>query len=201
MRRLLASGIGWIVLLCAADTAGANWTEPSGGSLNADATRAADSTSTATVGGVPYVAWEEDGGTQYQIRVKRLEGSAWMPVGGSLNVSTGRAAYYPSITSVGGVPYVAWGESDGSRSQIRVKRLESGSWTAVGGALNVDPLRDAQSASIADVGGVPYVAWYEFDGTHDLIRVGRLDGCSWVAVGAALNGSTGKNARYPSSAG
>jgi len=81
MPRLLASGIGWIVLLCAADTAGANWTEPSGGSLNADTTLAADSTSTATVGGVPYVAWNEDGGTQYQIRVRRLEGAAWMPVG------------------------------------------------------------------------------------------------------------------------
>src|SRR4051812_30825109 len=115
MRRLLASGIGWIVLLCAADTAGANWTEPSGGSLNADTTLQGDAASIATAGSTPYVAWEEyDASNRSQIRVRRLEGGTWVAVGGSLNVSTGRDAYSPSVTSVGGIPYAAWQEYDGS---------------------------------------------------------------------------------------
>ena len=198
MRRLLAPGIAWIVLLCGADSAGAGWSEPSAGSLNADTAQPADSASTTTAGGTPYVGWNESDGTRYQIRVKRLEGAAWTPVGGSLNVSTGRDAYYPSLASVGDVPYAAWEETDGSHSQIRVKRLESGSWTAVGDSLNVDVARDAEHASIADIGGVPYVAWSEYNGAHELIHVKRLEGAAWVTVGAALNVSTSEDARYPS---
>ena len=138
-------------------------------------------------GGVPYVAWNEDNGsTVYQIRVRRLEGAGWAPVGGSLNVSTDHNGYY--MAGAAGVPYVAWQEDDGAgHFQIRVKRLEAGSWTAVGGSLNLDPARDAGDASIADIGGVPYVTWDEYNGTRYQIRVKRLEGNAWVAVGSSLN--------------
>ena len=107
------------------------------------------------VGTTPYVAWEEvDASNRSLIRVKRLDGAVWAPVGGPLNVSTGRDAYSPSLASVGGVPYVAWEEYDGSHFQVRVKRLEAGSWTAVGDSLNVSTSRDAGLPSIASVGGI-----------------------------------------------
>jgi hypothetical protein len=199
MRRLLASGIGWIVLLCAADTAGANWTEPSGGSLNADTTLQGDAASIGTAGSAPYVAWEEyDASNRSQIRVRRLEGGTWVAVGGSLNVSTGRDAYSPSVASVGGIPYAAWQEYDGSHFQIRVKRLEAGSWTAVGDSLNFLASQDAETPSITSVGDVPYVAWRESDGTHQQIRVKWFDGLAWQPVGTSLNISPAKNAQFPS---
>ena len=62
------------------------------------------------------------------------------------------------------MPYVAWEEYDGSHFQVRVKRLEAGSWTAVGDSLNVSTSRDAGLASIASVGGIAYVASRESDG-------------------------------------
>src|SRR5215211_1350159 len=100
MRVRLAWGLAWMLLVGAAGDAAANWNEPSAGSLNASTSQFSDSASAATVGGTPYVAWnEDDGSTVYQIRVKRLDGGAWAPVGGSLNVATNHNAYYPRIAS------------------------------------------------------------------------------------------------------
>jgi len=189
----------WLLAIGGADQAVANWHEPVAGSLNVSSSLAADSASTTTAGGVPYVAWDEDNGSViYQIRVKRLEGTAWAAVGGSLNLSTDHNAYSPSIASVGGVPYVAWQEDDGAgHFQIRVKRVEAGSWTAVGGSLNLDPSHDAGGASIADIGGIPYVAWREYNGSRNQIRVKRLEGNSWVSVGISLNVSQTDPANAP----
>jgi len=39
------------------------------------------------------------------------------------------------------------------------------SFHAVGGSLNIDATKDAGATSVASVGGVPYVAWQETDGT------------------------------------
>ena len=41
--------------------------------------------------------------------------------------------------------------------------------------VNDAPGRIGSEPSLADVGGVPYVAWREFDGAHSQIRVGRLE--------------------------
>ncbi len=54
----------------------------------------------------------------------------------------------------------------------------------VGDTLNVDGTRDAVDTSVADVGGVPYVAWRETTGIlGGLIFVKRFDGTSWVPGG------------------
>ena len=47
--------------------------------------------------------------------------------------------------------------------------------------------------AIADVNGIPYVAWIEGDGTNDEVRVARptADGAGWEEVG------TGRNAASP----
>jgi Bacterial Ig domain len=158
-----------------------------GGSLNVDATKSARLPSIADVGGVPYVAWGEPNATAEQVLVKRFDGTSWVAVGGSLNFDPTKAADRPRITTVGGVPYVAWEETNGTAVQVRAARFDGTSWVAVGGSLNVDPTRDANFQSIANVGGVPYVAWREFDGTVEQVRVKRFDGASWVAVGGSLN--------------
>jgi hypothetical protein len=199
MRRLLATGVCWIVLLCGADQAGANWTEPSPGSLNVSTSVEADAASITVIDGVPWVAWEEyDASNRSQVYVRRLDGAAWTEVGGSLNVSTTRDAFAPAIVGVSGVPHVAWQEYDGSHYQLRVKRLEAGSWTAVGDSLNVSASQNAGPPSIADIGGVPYVTWSESDGTHTQIRVKRFDGVTWQAIGGPVNVSATRNAAGPS---
>jgi hypothetical protein len=173
------------------------------GSLNVDASHSANYPSIANVGGVPYVTWQEDNSTSVsvpQIRVARLSGSAWSAVGGSLNVDPSKNAANPSIANVGGAPYVAWSENNGTTDQLRVAVRGTNSWSAVGGSLNVDASQPAASARIANVGGVPYVAWVEPSSPNFnfLILVKRFTGTTWSAVGAPLNVDASQSAVNPS---
>ncbi|HWH13632.1 MAG TPA: hypothetical protein VNT51_02730 [Miltoncostaeaceae bacterium] len=190
--------------------------------VNNDSLTSATSVALADVGGVPHVAWTERDGVNAEVRVARLsgDGSRWDRVGALLNPASpvnqapDRDAGAPSITSVNGVPYVAWAEGDGTNDEIRVARLGAGGaqWDRVGVALNPEsPLnrsatRSGRTPSIAGVGGVPHVAWAEDDGTNSEIRVARLNaaGTGWEHVGARLrpgspvNQAANRDARSPS---
>ena len=104
-----------------------------------------------------------------------------------------------SVAQVAGVPYVAWRELDGGSSEVRVSRLTPTGWQQVGATtdpaspVNRDSLGTARDVAIADVNGIPYVAWIEGDGTNDEVRVARptADGAGWEEVG------TGRNAASP----
>ena len=72
--------------------------------------------------------------------------------------------------------------------------------------INLDDDQSAGYPSLAEIGGVPHVAWEEWDGTNDEIRVARLNaaGNAWELVGAAadpaspINHDATRNARDPS---
>ena len=103
--RLNASGTAW-------ETVASDGFSP----INVSSTETALYPSLTNVGGVPYVSWAEWDGTNYQIRVARLNstGTAWEKVGQTsnpgapINFNPNASALEPSLTSVGGVPYVAW---------------------------------------------------------------------------------------------
>jgi hypothetical protein len=177
-------------------SAAANWSQaPPAGTLNLDPTQPALSSDITSLGGIPYVAWSESNGTNDEVRVKQLTASGWAAIGGALNIDTGKSADNPSITSVGGVPYVAWEESNGTKSQIYVKQFMGGTWTAVGASVNIDPAKDGAIPSIADVGGVPYVAYVE---ANTVIHVREFTGGAWTTVGTPINIDVTKQAFHPS---
>ena len=183
---------------------GTNWVQV-GGSLNVDATKGAGFPIIASVGGVPYVTWQESDGAKFQIRVARFNGTSWEAVGPSLNTDTAQAGGEPSIASVGGVPYVAWAESIATvnRNKVHVRRLNANgtTWDLVGTDLNVDATKMGQAPRIADVGGVPYVTWFEGDaGGQHQVYVKRLNsnGTTWDLVGTgSLNIDATKDAFRP----
>jgi hypothetical protein len=201
--RLNSAGTGWDELI------GGNAASP----INRSGAGDAQQPSMADVGGVPYVAWSENDGTNFEIRVARYEaaGDHWPRLEppldnvtwGGINESRTRDATNPSLTSVGGVPYVAWSESDGINTEIRVARLNSaGAWEqVVGGAspINESATANASHPSIADFNGVPFVSWDE----AGQIRVAKLsdDGNSWEKVADAaspINEDPAKSATAPS---
>jgi|GEM_PF-6644524 len=123
---------------------------------------------------------------------------AWnAPIGGAspLNAAPTRDAVDVAVASVGGVPHVAWRESDGTNVEVRVAALTTTGWRRLGEAanpaspINQDSLANATAVALADVGGVPFVAWTERDATNAEVRVARLsaDGTRWDKVGVALN--------------
>ena len=176
VRRLNANGTTWDVV---------------GTDLNFDATKQALAPRIADVGGVPYVTWFEGvAGGQHQVYVRRLNanGTTWDLVGtGSLDIDATKDALHPDIASIGGVPYVAWTETD-TFDELHVKRFDGTNWVPVGGVLNVNPTKNAVfTPGIADVGGVPYVAWSESAVPTTQVVVRRFDGANWVSVGGTSN--------------
>jgi hypothetical protein len=119
----------------------------------------------------------------------------------SLNRSTAYSAGAVRVASIGAVPYATWAESDGSHYQVNVDRLaaDGSGWEAVGGSLNRDPAQNGTLPTIADLGGVPYVAWYEEPAGSTHIYVDRLNAAgAWEPVGGALNRDASHEALNPS---
>jgi hypothetical protein len=170
---------------------------PVGGSLNMSSSAGfAYDASIAFLGGSPYVAWTERSQSgNAQVFVKMFNGTAWVLVGtGTLNkdVNTGWA-FRPSIVadSASGSLYVGWVEQQalGQRPQGYVSRLSGGTWTALGGSLNVDPLNgSAQRMSLAVTGGQPVAAWGELNyGSMRQIFARQWNGTSWAQVAGAVS--------------
>lgn len=120
----------------------------------------------------------------------------WEAIGGSLNaINTPETLdYTQEMTSVGGTPWVAWVEPSGpppNPTRLRVASWNGTSWVQRGSDLNVDPAQSALEPSIANVGGVPYVAWVQqVSGGADPqdLRVARWNAATsaWDLVGGPL---------------
>ena len=75
-----------------------------------------------------------------------------------------------SIASIGGVPYVAFSQYDGSNAQVRVSRLDDAgtAWVEVDGGpspINETPTLDGFLPSVTVSDGVPVVAWVQAEAT------------------------------------
>jgi hypothetical protein len=204
MRRSVICVIVALLVLASAGTALAAWHQPVGGPspINEAAAGHAGDASLAEINGVPYLAWRENDGTNVELRVARLNaaGTAWELVGNSdtpINQSSARNAAAPSLTEIDGVPYIAWSENDGTNGEIRVARLNAAgtAWEKVGQTMNpASPINriatdDARNPSLIGINGLPYVAWQEFDGANEEIRVATLNASrtGWDRVGTSLD--------------
>lgn len=186
-----------ILAFLAVPPAFGDWAEPGPGPLDASATDVSVNPAIANVAGTPYATWAERIGAHLEIFVKRLEGRAWAQVGGSLNMDPTKDANMPVVADVGGVPYVAWSETNGTHELVFVKRFDGTNWVAVGNALNNSATADAFRPDITSIGGVPYVTWVESGATPNQVFVKRFIGNAWQSVGASLNVNPAASASDP----
>lgn len=143
----------------------------------------------------PWVAWQESDGAHTQIFVSRFNGTAFAPVGGSLNVSESHNAENPDIFFVGHVPFVSFVEEIGNRKVLLVRHLanpDSGRWdldTPLRG-LNVKRHAPAAVPSLSGNGVAPSVAWEEGDrlsGDGRVFEAHRVPtGPAWGTVSPSL---------------
>lgn len=128
----------------------------------------------------------------------------WQAPGGiaplDLNVALTAGTSAQSLAVDGsGNQVVAWSESNGTSTNIYVKRWNGSSWAQVGTTfLNVNTNKDATEPALKlDSSGNPVVAWKELDGNTNRIYAKRWNGSAWVQIGSnALSGSL--NAETPS---
>lgn len=165
------------------NAAGTAWEDVAGGDAIVHNSVFAGRPQLAAIGGVPYLSWIDAADPHGTIRVSRVNaaGTAWEePVGGDnpLNQPDAAVVGPPRLAEIGGEAYVAWTESDGASRQLRVSRLNATetAWVQVAGAINHASDHQVFVPSLSAVGGVPYVAWTEYDDSHVAqTRVSRLE--------------------------
>jgi hypothetical protein len=116
----------------------------------------------------PVVVWREKIGPtnvlNYNVYVKRWNGSSWDRLGATLNTSSPRYSDSPSlkITSAG-VPIVTFSELISPNSfNIYVKQWNGAGWSLFGGALDTSLANNALHPALAlTLQNKPFVAWQE----------------------------------------
>jgi hypothetical protein len=173
---------------------------------------------TAIVGGTLWACWQEGNGTYAdRLFMKSWSGSSW--TGGGLVATPGSGIWHGqcSIADVGGVPYVAFRQTDYAfsiaRSYVVVYKWISGStFSQVGSYLNRDgvgaisggnPQTVAGPPSIVSNGTQPCVAWAEgtnttasnaMTTTAPQVYASCWNGSSWAAQGGYANLNTANRA-------
>lgn len=166
-------------------------------------------------GDVPYLAWYDSSGGDYEIYVRRWNGSTWQEVGagsamgGGISDNSGNS-YLPSIAIASdGLPYVAWQDETPGPGEIYVKRWNGSVWVPVGsggasgGGISDNAGHSAWPILRFGLGDAPLVVWIDDSSGNHEVYVSRFDGTSWVDVGRgsasgggiSLNGSASDQAR------
>jgi len=166
---------------------GADW-QQLGGSLNHFTSRDASDPSLAINSGIPYVAFNEIGGSgPYYgvIYVRHWTGAVWQE-DGYININGSQGAANPNIAfSNTGILYIAWTESSAGYYQTYVKSFNGSTWTQLGGSLNVNTNRQAYRPKIAIYNNTPYVFWYEYELGNSWSYVKHWNGNAWLQDGAS----------------
>jgi hypothetical protein len=184
--------------------------QPSPDSLNLTAQGWAKEPVLATSGNTTYAAWVETGGifdattndAWFHVVVKSKTGSGpWKKLGSGAQALDSEFSGYteshsPSISVVGGTPWVTWYKwnNSGQLWALWAKSWNGSSWQGGPvGLVGSDPLRSYQGRSqVIDVGGVPHIAFLEVDKSFfpqkTFVYVKYWDGKQWALKGTgALN--------------
>lgn len=139
---------------------------------------AAYSQSLAFNGGIPYVAFQDQGNSS-KASVMRFNGTSWVNVG-IAGFSAG-AVGNSSLAFNGSTPYVSFMDfANGSKTTVM--RFDGANWVIVGSAGFSAGI--AQYQSLAFNGSTPYVAFQD-QANGAKATVMRFDGSNWVNVGTA----------------
>jgi hypothetical protein len=161
---------------------GASWVQDGASRLNATA-GASQWVDTTTDGTNVIVAWTETVAGFDNLFVKRWNGASWTALGASLNISTSRTAYQPSVAVVNGTLSITWNEDTASDVDVYVKQWNGASWVSVGGVVEPTSTSYVWESSITGDASNLYVALTVWDGTNYDVWVRRWTGAAWATVG------------------
>jgi hypothetical protein len=161
--------------------------------------------------GTVYVAWAEYVNQDFEIYVRRWDGSAWTEAGAGSASGGGisnnaEPSRNPAIAvAPDGTVYVAWYDASHGEWEIYVRQWNGGTWqeastgSATGGGVSATG-RDSIGPAIAlQSSGYPCVAWTEFWPTEKNIYGRCFHGLGWVAAGADADSGRGiSNSGYES---
>ena len=148
----------------------------------------------------PVIAWDDFDGGDFDIYLKRWNGSAWVGMGDSATgsgVSNNNSwSAVPSIAFAAGAPIVAWHDNGSGNWEIYVRRWNGSAWvqmgpdSAVGGGISDNDGKSENPALAIGPDG-PIVAWEDDSSGDQEIYARRWNGSTWVEIGANSAGGGG----------
>lgn len=142
------------------------------------------------------VAWSVNRGmNNYEIYVKRWNGSVWEEMGvgsasnGGISSNNGRSDNPSIAIDVTGTPTIAWEDNTNGNNEIFAKQFNGISWeelsagSASGGGISKNP-GSSQNPSIAtNSSGRPIIVWDDDSSGKREIYASYWDGLSWSELG------------------
>lgn len=185
---------------------GTEWQLMGDGALDINLNQNTGYTALATdSSGNPVIVWEESDGTSVNIYVKKWNGDAWDLIGDTfVDANENQNALHPAV-AIGsdGNPVVSWDETDGTSTNIYVKKWNGTAWESVGNNfLDINENKNSGHPSVSiDNQGNPLVSWFEQDDTTDSVYVKRWNGTSWTQLGNySLDIYQNQHGRFPAMA-
>jgi hypothetical protein len=145
--------------------------------------------------GIPYLAWHEMVGGDFEIYVKQFDGTTWTNVGinsgAGGGISNNSASSFRAAITIAsdGRPVVAWTDGNGADTNIYLRKWNGSAWaelgvSANGGGVSKTAGESGDAALAAGRNGDIYLAWSDATSGDAEIYVRRWNGSSWVEVGA-----------------
>ena len=144
----------------------------------------------------PVVAWVDGSGGDYEIYVRRWDGSAWVEMGtgsasgGGISNNAGSSEEPTVAFGPDGMPVVAWVDNSLDDFEIYLRRWNGSAWEELGGSASFGGLSNNTNGSGGPsvvIGNdlMPIVAWSnEAAGLFNReIYVRRWNGSSWLEMG------------------
>ncbi len=138
---------------------------------------------------VPVITWINYSGGNYEIYVKRWDGSAWVEMGagsasgGGISQNTGSSVEPSLAIGLDGNPIIAWeDDANGGNIEIYVKRWDGAAWgemdagSASGGGISNNASYSENPSLAIGPDGVPVVAWQDNSGGNREIYARRYAG-------------------------
>ena len=123
--------------------------------------------------GTLYVAWDDNSGGDYEIYVRRWNGSSWEEVGagsasgGGISDNSGSSAWPSMAVAPDGTPYVAWHDNSGGDWEIYMRRWGgSGATYSISGRVTDGSNNSISGVTVTD--GVGHTATTNSNGNYTL---------------------------------
>ena len=147
--------------------------------------------------GNPVAVWGDDSGGDYEIYLRRWDGSSWVGLGGSeagggLSNNTRWSDWPDVVIGADNNPIAAWYDTQSDDYEIYLRRWDGSSWVELGGSASGGGVSNTPGRFSAvprlDLmpNGDPVVVYSDEDpalADRD-VYLRRWDGCSWVEMGA-----------------
>jgi hypothetical protein len=162
--------------------------------------------------GAPVVAWADNSAGDFEIYVRRWNGSTWVELGGSasgggISQNAGHSEEPSLAIDLDGQPVVAWSDRTTGRNEIYVLRwngsawVEKGAGSASGIGLSLNGGESLIPSLAIPPDGAAFVAWSGTGGIVQHIYGVRWDGSAWMELGGSASGSgisnTNNHSGYP----